>query len=229
MMRKESHGMSSPTNTRITPITAEGKVTAMALLGTLGHLHTEPLAYDLACLRSLVQRLEPDLLGIEVEPEVWESGDLGAASVEIREALVPAAACIDTIIVPLGGSSKAELVAPGAGTLAGLRGWFLGAADRFLTDMQRSRATDGPDGVNSAAFEHICGMACNLEEIVAGDEGRAAWEQTNERILQRLLDAVRRDPGRRMLVAVNCRRVHWLRSRLRRFDDELSLVDYHQL
>ncbi len=62
-----------------------GPKTRLALLGTLGHLHAEPLRYDLACLRSLVEALEPDLLGIEVEPDAWERGDLRAAPVEVRE------------------------------------------------------------------------------------------------------------------------------------------------
>ncbi len=79
--------------------------TRLALLGTLGHLHTEPLRYDLACLRSLVEALEPDLLGVEVEPNAWERDDLSAAPVEVREGLVPAARRTDTVIVPLASPS----------------------------------------------------------------------------------------------------------------------------
>ncbi len=71
----------------------------------------------------------------------------------------------------------------------------------------------------------MCGSICYLEATAASDAGRRAWEATNERILERLLWAVRRDPGRRVLVAVQCRRTHWLRSRLKQVP-EIELVDY---
>ena len=118
--------------------------TRLALLGTLGHLHTEPLRYDLACLRSLVETLEPDLLGVEVEPEAWERGDLSGAPVEVREGLVPAARRTDTVIVPLAGPSPGELAPPEGGGLARLRAGLLRSADRLLTGLQR--AADGPRG-----------------------------------------------------------------------------------
>ncbi|MFQ5813538.1 MAG: hypothetical protein ACE5I2_10180 [Anaerolineae bacterium] len=201
--------------------------TRLALLGTLGHLHTEPLRYDLACLRSLVETLEPDLLGVEVEPDAWEQGDLSAASVEVREGLVPAAQRTDTVIVPLAGPSPMELAPPEDGGLARLRARVLQGADRMLTRFQRT--ADGPEGVNSPLFGHVCEFICYLEEAAAGDVGRQAWEAINQRILDRLLWAVRRDPGRRMLVAVQCRRVHWLEARLLPLQAEVVLVPYSEL
>jgi hypothetical protein len=200
--------------------------TRLALLGTLGHLHTESLHYDLACLRSLVEALEPDLLGVEVEPEAWERGDLRGAPVEVRDGLVPAARRTDTVIVPLAGPSSGELAPPESGELARLRASLVQGADHLLTGLQR--ATDGPEGVNSTLFGHVCGFICTMEAAVAGDAGRRAWQATNERILERLLWAVRRDPGRRVLVAVQCRRVHWLEPRLKRVPD-IELVDYRSL
>ncbi|MFB0534970.1 MAG: hypothetical protein ACETWR_08310 [Anaerolineae bacterium] len=200
--------------------------TRLALLGTLGHLHTEPLRYDLACLRSLVEALEPDLLGVEVEPEAWERGDLRGAPVEVRDGLVPAARRTDTVIVPLGGPSPVELAPPERGELARLRANLMQGADRLLTELQR--VSDGPEGVNSALFGHVCGLICTVEAAVAGDAGRRAWQTTNERILERLLWAMRRDPGRRVLVAMQCQRVHWLELRLKRVPN-IELVDYRDL
>jgi len=200
--------------------------TRLALLGTLGHLHTEPLRYDLACLRSLVEALEPDLLGVEVEPEAWERGDLRGAPVEVRDGLLPAARRTDTVIVPLGGPSPIELAPPERGELARLRANLMQGADRLLAELQR--VSDGPEGVNSALFGHVCGFICTVEAAVAGDVGRRAWQATNERILERILWAVQRDPGRRVLVAMQCRRVHWLELRLKRAPD-IELVDYRDL
>jgi len=204
-----------------------GSKTRLALLGTLGHLHTEALRYDLACLRALVETLEPDLLGVEVEPEAWERGDLSGAPLEVRAGLVPAARRTDTVIVPLGGPSPGELAPPEGGGLARLRAGLVRGADRLLTGLQR--AADGPEGVNSPLFGHVCGFICTVEAVAAGETGRQAWEATNARILERLLWAVRRDPGRRVLVAVQCRRVHWLETRLRSLRDEITLVPYSAL
>src|SRR5215470_9497002 len=86
----------APTPTLIAPRTR------VALLGTIGPLHAEVLRYDLNRLRRVVEDLEPDLLGVEVEPEAWQRGDPGSVPVEVREALVPAARRLDTVILPLG-------------------------------------------------------------------------------------------------------------------------------
>lgn len=165
--------------------------TRIAFLATLGHLHTEPLKYDLACLRSLVQRVEPDLMGIEIEPAEWEQGCLSGAPVEVRDALVPAAAVTDTVVVPLGGPVPLE---PAPGSVAGenrvgpggpggiggsglttwgeLRAGVLRAADRLLAGWQRDRAAQGPEAVNSRAFGHLCGLVCSLEEAIRGLKGQ---------------------------------------------------------
>lgn len=200
--------------------------TRLALLGTMGHLHTEPLRYDLARLQSLVETLEPDLLGVEVAPAGWEQGDLSGAPIEVREGLVPAARRTDTVIVPLGGPSPLEFAPPEGGETARLRSNLVLAADNLMRGLQRAANT--PERVNSTLFGHICRSICYLEAAMASDVGRRAWEETNEGILERLLWAVSRDPGRRVLVAVQCRRAHWLRSRLKR-TPAIGLVDYREL
>ena len=206
---------------------ARNPKTRLALLGTLGELHLEPLHYDLACLRSLVESLEPDLLGVEIDPLAWESGDLSGAPLEAREVLVPAARRLDTVIVPLGAPSPLELEPPAGSGLTLLRAGVVRSTDRLLTALQR--AADGPDGVNSPLFGHVCGFICRLEQAAADDDGRDAWEATNKRIFDRLMWAVRRDPGRRVLAAVQCRRLHRLEPLLRREKDILELVHYREL
>jgi hypothetical protein len=201
--------------------------TRVALLGTLGPLHTEPLRYDLACLQSLVEALEPDLLGVEADPGAWERGDLGQAPIEVQQALVAAARHTNTVLVPLGGPSSLELAAPEGRGLATLRGYLVRTVDRLLISLERS--FDGPKGVNGLVFRYACGLLCELEAIVASDVGRRAWENTNGHILERLLWLIRRDPGRRVLAAIQCRRVYWLETHLRPLWHELVLVSYEKL
>jgi hypothetical protein len=198
--------------------------TRLALLGTLGPLHTTPLRYDLACLRTLVEALEPDLLGVEADPVAWAQGDLRQAPVEVAAALAPAARRTDTVLVPLGGPLPGELAPPDE---PGLRARFIRGADRLLAWLQRT--ADSPERVNSALFGYVCGTLCHLEEAAASAAGRQAWEQANRQILERLLQMVRRDPGGRVLVAVSCRRVHWLIARLQPLQPEIRLVPYAEL
>jgi hypothetical protein len=208
-----------------TPPTAAG-ATRLAFLATLGHLHTLPLRYDLACIHALVEQLQPDLLGVEVEVTDWESGDLAMAPVEVRNALVPASRLTDTVVVPLAAPSHEELSPPGGD---GVRSAVYRATDALFNKLQRTSAAGGAPAVNSPLFGHVCGLLCAVEEAAASEAGRHAWEETNRRILERLLEMVRRNPGRRVLVAVNCKRVHWLVSQLRPLHQEITLVPYTEL
>jgi len=192
--------------------------TRVALLGTIGPLHAEVLRYDLNRLRRVVEELEPDFLGVEVQPAAWENGALATESVEVRDALVPATRRLDTIVVPLGGGA-APGFSSGSIVARGLDAW--------LVAMQRQ--LDGPKGVDAPLFKHTCALICELQSLTATAEDRDAWQASNVHVLDRILWIVRRDPGRRVLIAVQCRRVHWLERQLRRRRDELTLVRFEDL
>jgi hypothetical protein len=77
-------------------------------------------------------------------------------------------------------------------------------------------------------FQSVCHTICLLNEMSWDAEARRAWDEQNHGALDNILQAARRDPGRRMLVAVQCQRVHWLQPRLKRVPD-IELVDYRDL
>jgi hypothetical protein len=201
--------------------------TRLAVLGTIGHLHAPPLRYDLLRLRRVVEELEPDLLGVEADPDAFAGGVLETSSLEVREALVPASRRTDTVVVPLGGAATCAFAAPQSGLLAGPRAGVMHGLDRFLMTLQRR--VGGPQEVAAPLFKHTCGLICLLESVASTAASRAAWEQSNAEILERLVSAARRDPGRRFLVAVQCRRVHWLEQRLHGMRDEFQLVPFNRL
>jgi hypothetical protein len=58
---------------------------------------------------------------------------------------------------------------------------------------------------------------------------RAAWEAQNEALAENIVQAARRDAGRRVLAAVRCQRLHWLIPLLRAHPDEFEIVDYRKL
>lgn len=196
--------------------------TRIALLGTLSELHRQAIRYDLNELRRIVAEVQPDLLGLELERAEFERGDLAHASVEVREALVPVAQRSDTVIVPVGAASSDELRA----TRIGYRSTLVRLLDAVLSLVQRT-ANDARR-VNSAVVSHACGLICHMEERACGELGRAAWQRTNEHILANIREMTGRDPGTRVLVAVQCRRKHWLEPKLRKLPD-VELVNFWEL
>lgn len=198
----------------------------VAVLGTLAELHKEPIKYNLACLTRLVKELEPDLLCAEIQRDDWESGDLSRAPIEYREALVPLSRRTDIVIVPVSSSEGCELIAPQEGPFLGLRSRLIGILNWHLRVMQRLAGR--PRATNSGLFGHLCNTICALQAWLCGAVTRRAWEEANQQIFDNILWAVRRDPGRRVLVTVDCRRRHLLEERLRHMD-ELELVDFWKL
>ena len=87
---------------------------------------------------------------------------------------------------------------------------------------------DAARRVNSVPVSHTCGLICHLEEYTCGERGRRAWTKTNEKMLTNIAAIAERDPLTRILVAVQCRRKHWLEPKLRRRSD-IELVNYWEL
>lgn len=198
--------------------------TRLALLGTLAELHRQPIAYDLARLRRLVADLAPDLLCAEITRSTWETGDLSAAALEVREALAPVVAATDIVLVPVAPTLRrhADFPAP-----SGLRRHLSLCGHRLLHWGERQAAT--PQRVNGTWFGAFCHIVCHLNEIAWKGENRAAWVADNATLAENILDVVRRDPGRRVLVAVQCQRLHRLISLLRAHAGALEIVDYREL
>jgi hypothetical protein len=202
----------------------ERTTTRLALLGTMSNLHREPVAYDLARLSAIVADVAPDLLCAEVTRELWEGGDLSSAALEVREALAPVVAATDVVLIPVAPSPERF---DDFGPAHGRRAELVRSLDRLLRWGQRRANT--PEAVNGRLFGVFCHTLCTLTEASWSDRVRAAWNAQNEAIVANILQIVRRDPGRRVLVAVQCQRVHKLLPLLRRCDEHLEIVAFDRL
>ncbi len=198
--------------------------TRLAILGTLSDLHRLPIAYDLSCLRALVADLSPDLLCAEITRAAWEDGDLSTAAVEVREALASVVAATDIVLIPVlpTPTHYADFT-----PATGWRRDVVRAFDRALQWGQRE--ADRPEAVNGALFGAFCHTLCALTEMLWTAEDRTAWEAQNQQEAANILQAVQRDPGRRVLVAAQCQRMHPLISLLRAHADEAEIVSYQEL
>lgn len=198
----------------------------IAVLGLLADLHREPTQYDLRLLRRLVKNIRPDLLCAEIHLDDWRSGDLSAIWPEYRDTLLPLARRTDIIVVPVGGSNGYEIQIPGDGLLM----WLRRLVVRLINGLQRllMRLARRPDDVNGGTLDALCDGMCAAALGVSGPQARQAWDEANQAILNNILAAAHRDPQRRVLVTVDCRRRRWLIDRLL-YQPEVDVVDYRSL
>lgn len=198
--------------------------TRLALLGTMSDLHKQPIGYDLACLQRIVTELDPDLLCAEVTREAWEQGDISQSSVEIRESLLPIIAITDTVLIPVAPTPKQFTdFAPHVGW----RHRLVQVFDRLLRWGQIQ--ANNPDTVNGPWFGAFCHTVCMATELCWSAEQRTAWETQNKQLVENLVRAIQNDTGRRVLVAVQCQRLHRVAALLRSYDDLVDLVGYKNL
>lgn len=186
-------------------------------------MHTQPIQYNLAALVGIVDQLAPDFLCVELPRNDWEIACLGQAPVEVRRGLLPSAELSDVVIVP---------VAPDArqfNDFAPKSGWRAGLARRLAHLMQTAqRVANKAEAVHAIPFQSVCHTLCLLSEMSWDADARKAWHAQNQAMLDNILQIARCDPGRRILVTVQCQRVHWLEPRLKRAPD-IELVDYREL
>jgi hypothetical protein len=198
--------------------------TRLALLGTMSDLHKQPIGYDLACLQRIMAELAPDLLCAEVTREAWEHGDVSQSSIEIRESLLPIIAVTDTVLIPVAPTPKRFT------DFAPRVGWRHRLAQIFDRCLRWGLIqANNPETVNGSWFGAFCHTVCMATELCWSKEQRAAWEKQNKQLVENILRAIQNDTGRRVLVAVQCQRLHRLAALLRSYDDLVDLVGYKNL
>lgn len=198
--------------------------TRLALIGTMSDLHDQPVSYDLRNLRNIVMDLAPDLLCAEITKEAWEWRDLNLASLELRGAFAPAVVMTDIVLVPV--VSTTEQFA-GFAHLGGWRHRLIQAFDRLLRWGQRR--ADNAEAINGVWFGMFCHTICVLTEIFWSQQDRVAWEAQNQALVENIVRTVWDNEGSRVLVAVQCQRLHRLVKLLEKHSSLFDLVGYQNL
>jgi hypothetical protein len=199
----------------------EAPPTRVAVIGTLAEFHREPIPYDLAALVRLVRQQRPDLLCLEITTEQWASGAFDDLPAEYRDALIPLADQTDIVVVPVAGAAP-----PAEPVATGLRGATIRMLRQLLAYLQRTMG--GPAAASHGPRHDVATALYWLIAAVAGHGALRAWRCHTERLAARIGEAARRDPGCRILVAINVRHCHHVKRALRR-RTELRLVPYQRL
>ena len=198
--------------------------THLAILGTMSDLHRQPISYDLDCLQKIIADVSPDLLCAEITMEDWEREDFSRAALEVREALALVIASTDIVLIPVAPTLEryADFTAD-----SGWRRRLVLTFDRLLRWGQL-RADDART-VNGPWFGAFCHTICWLTESLWSTKARTEWERQNKQLVENIVQAVQRDSGRRVLVAVQCQRLHQLIPLLHGHDDLFKIVGYQNL
>jgi hypothetical protein len=195
--------------------------TSVAVLGTLAEFHREPIPYDLQTLVQLVSDLHPDLLCLDITPEQWQRQDFQDLPPEYREALLPLANQTDMVIVPIGGKQPYE-----EPTATGWKGAVIRWLRKWLAYLQRT--SPGPADINQGLRHHIADLLYTTIAFFAGTTAQQQHKAHTKHLIQQVLEVAHRDPGRRILVAVNVRYCHLIRPALKKYS-EIQVVNYTDL
>jgi len=183
--------------------------TKVAVLGTLAEFHTEPIPFDLPALVRLVKDLAPDLLCLDITPEEWVRQDFGGLTPEYRDALLPLAHQTDIVVVPIAGHHP-----PKEPIASGWRGRLIAILRQGLAYLQRT--APGPAAINQGLRHELANLVYVLIEVMAGRAASRARRAHTDHLIRQVLEIVRRDPGRRVLVVVNVRYCHYIRPALKK-------------
>lgn len=198
--------------------------TRLAILGTMSDLHKQPVSYDLNCLQKTIADVSPDLLCVEITREGWEHGDFSQAPLEVREALAPVIASMDIVLIPVMPTPEQF---PDFTPESGWRRRLVRTFDRLLRWGQ-IQASD-VETINGSWFSAFCHTVCWLTEVFWTAKDRAAWERQNQELVENIVRTAQRDSGRRVLVVVQCQRLHRLIPLLHAHDDLFNIVAYQNL
>lgn len=208
----------------VAPETENRPKTRLAILRTMGSLHAEALAYDLDCLRAIILHVGPDLLCADITREDWENNSYSNTVLEVREALAPVIKLSDTVLVPVAPNPEqfSDYQAP-PGWRQILLGWF----GHLLQWGQR--VANRPEAIHGLAFDAFCHTVCALTEMTWRKAHQSAYQVRTKALAENILRAIRRDPGTRVLVVIQCQWNHTLEPILKREANWLEIVDYREL
>jgi hypothetical protein len=138
--------------------------------------------------------------------------------------LAPVIASTDIVLIPVAPSPKQYVdFTPNSGW----RRRIVRNFDRLLRWGQ-IQAND-VKSINGFGFGAFCHTVCMLTEMFWTKNGRAAWEKQNHELAENIVRAVQRDHSRRVLVAVQCQRLHQLIPLLQDYKTLIELVPYQNL
>jgi hypothetical protein len=193
----------------------------VAVLATLHQLHATTPAYSFEILGQVIERLQPDVLCVELQP-----GDLQQRPAEATKQEYP------KVVYPLIDRHHYRVYAmePAEPAYSDILTPYIQAGHDFSVREPEqaeafSRYSDGayiglqtywtsPARVNDAVTDSVLRAKHDLQQAMVGDGERIGWERWNRQFLGVILQAAKENPGKRIVVIVGAEHGYWLRGHL---------------
>lgn len=206
----------------VTPCWGGSAPARVIVLATLHGLHDKVPAYGFDVLGRTIERLQPDVLCLEVQPADLELRSPERVKQEYPRtiypladrhhyklyAMEPAEPLFSRIVKPYIAATQVFQARHAAQAEA-----FGAYADRGLDVLVAYWAT--PARVNDAVTDAVLAAKHALQQALIGPGERVGWQAWNRHFLDVIVRAARENPGRRIVVTVGVEHAYWLRGQLR--------------
>ncbi len=91
------------------------------------------------------------------------------------------------------------------------------------------RIANQPEAIHGSTFQVFCHTVCALSAMTWSETDRSEYLIHNQALAENILEAVKRDPGRRVLVVVQCQWHHSLEPIRRQMVDWIEILEYPEL
>jgi len=203
------------------PAAAKAPSAQVAVLATLHQLHATTPAYSFEALGQTIERLRPDVLCVELQPDDLQHRPAEATKQEYPRVVYP---LIDRHHYRVYAMEPAE---PAYSDI--LKPYIEAGHDFSVREPEQaeafSRYSDGaytglqtywtsPARVNDAVTDSVLRAKHELQQAMVGDGERTGWERWNRQFLGVILQAAKENPGKRIVVIVGAEHGYWLRGHL---------------
>ncbi len=203
----------------------------VVVLSTLHQFHEEVPGYSYQDLKAAIERLHPDVLAVELTPVDLASRRPQKIKREYQNVVFPLLLARKWQAVPLEpeGERSAKLIAAVREAEGSLDRDFpqkSATADLYSdTQMEflRERWHSATD-VNSVWTDGQFAVKHAFLQKLNGPKEAEGWEGWNQYFLERITEAAKANPGKRIVVTVGAEHGYWLREHLR-LQPGLKLLD----
>jgi hypothetical protein len=196
--------------------------TGIVILPTLHQLHGQVANYDFDDLRETLERLQPDVLVVELTPSDLSSRTEQTTKVEYQQVIFP---YVDRNEVPMVAMEPSQplfdqIVKPYAENARRVAEEHPEAVEAFQQYLELFYARISDDHITSVRdlispkFEELARLKHEYQEAVFGEGERAGWSAWNRHFLETIVRVYSDDPSRRVVVVVGYEHHYWLKEAL---------------
>jgi hypothetical protein len=198
------------------------KTTEVFVLSAMHQYHGEDNSYTFNKLSEIVEGYRPDVIAVELTFADLDSRKEQKTKREYQKSIFPTADKLKVKMVPM------EPADPTFSKLVGL----IRASEAELNETRPdasaafSKYVDllygylfkywkSASEVNSKQTDALFEVKHNFQNDLFGEKQRLGWEGWNAHFLEKIMEAAKANPGKRIIVIVGAEHSYWLRQKLR--------------